>query len=49
MDLPLLIRKLEEKSGYAELAWRDDWEPEFLDLHLVLKEAAEQIQTLSTS
>jgi|HubBroStandDraft_4_1064222.scaffolds.fasta_scaffold00027_69 hypothetical protein len=43
MDLPLLIRKLKEKSRYAELAWQDERKPEFLDLHIVLKEAAERL------
>ena len=47
MDLPLLIRKLEEKSRYAELAWQDShYESgalELLDLHLVLKEAAKRL------
>ena len=41
MDLQLLIRKLKEKLRYAELAWQDEREPEFLDLHIALKEAAE--------
>jgi hypothetical protein len=46
MDLPLLIRKLEEASQYADRAWKEDRHYPFLDLSLVCEEAAKRLREI---